>query len=47
MLAWVKDNTIAKNRQKYMFRPRVNKRLYLMNQLEYGHVGKIFELLMW
>ena len=40
MLAWEKDNTITKNRQKYAFRPCVNKRSYLTNQFEYGDVTK-------
>ena len=47
MLVWEKDNTIAKNHQKYAFWPCMNKCSYLTNQLEYGHIAKIFELLTW
>ena len=36
MLALEKNNTIAKNRQKYAFRPCMNKYSYLTNQFEYG-----------
>ena len=41
MLGRENDNTIAKNHQKYAFWPRVNKRSYLTNQLEYRHIAKI------
>ena len=46
MLAREKDNTIAKNRQKIRVLTMCEQTLISNNKLEYGHVAKIFELLM-